>query len=419
MSSNPYAVLKNPDFRLLLVGRLASAFGGQMLTFAITWDVWIQTKSAFALGLVGLVLVLPVILFALPAGVLADRRNRRTILLVAQGGATATALALTVLAAFHGPVWGIYVCLAFLGLARAFSDPASSAYIPLVVPAEQFSLAATWSSSTFQLAVITGPALAGVLVGVFGGGVTEVYGLGALFLGTQVVLVSLIRVRPPIRLAGVKAWESLVEGLKFLWSNKIVFSAITLDLFAVLFGGAVALLPIFATDILNVGPWGLGLLRSAPSVGALLMAVFLAHRPPFRKAGVSLLWCVAGFGAVTIAFGLSTWFPLSLVLLFFLGALDNVSVVIRQTLMLTQVPDEMRGRTSAVNTVFISSSNELGDFESGVVAGFLGPVAAVVVGGVGTLLVVLGVWKLFPELPALKGLDDPRKAPPGPKERPV
>ena len=401
---DPYAALRFADFRLLLAGRLLSAFGGQMLTFAVTWDLWIRTKSAFALGLVGLVEVLPILLFALPAGVLADRKNRRTILLVAQTGAALTAFVLTALSAFEGPIWAVYVCLGFLGLARAFSDPAASAYVPLVVPQEHFTQAATWNSSTFQIAVITGPALAGILVGAFGGRVTEIYGIGAGFLAAQVVLVALIRARPIIRPTVTKAWHSLIEGLKFLWSNKVVFSAITLDMFAVLFGGAVALLPIYATDILHVGPWGLGLLRSAPSAGALLMAVILAHRPPFKKAGATLLWCVAGFGVATVVFGLSPWFPLSLAMLFVLGILDNVSVVIRQTLMLTQVPDEMRGRTSAVNTVFISSSNELGDFESGVVAGFLGPVAAVVVGGIGTLVVVLGVWKLFPQLAALKGL---------------
>jgi len=402
--SDPYAVFRFPDFRFLLTGRLLSAFGGQMLTFALTWDIWTRTRSAFALGLVGLVLVLPVLAFALPAGVLADRKNRRTILLVAQTGAATTAVALTTLAGFHGPLWAIYICLAFLGLARAFSDPAASAYVPLVVPPEHFTRAATWNSSTFQLAVITGPALAGILVGVFGGGVTEVYGIGACFLSAQVVMVSLIRARPPIRAAGIRAWHSLIEGLRFLWGHKVVLSAITLDLFAVLFGGAVALLPIYATDVLHVGPWGLGLLRSAPSVGALLMAIVLAHRPPFRRAGRTLLTCVAGFGVVTIVFGLSPWFPLSLAMLFILGSLDNVSVVVRQTLMLTEVPDEMRGRTAAVNTVFISSSNELGDFESGVVAGFIGPVAAVVAGGVGTLLVVAAVWKLFPELRTLRRL---------------
>lgn len=404
--SDAYRVLKYSDFRLLLLGRLLSAFGGQMLTFAVTWDIWTQTRSAFALGLVGLVLVLPVLIFALPAGVLADRKNRRTLLLAAQSLAAATAIALTVLAALHGPVWGIFVCLAFLGLARAFSDPAASAYVPLVVPAEHFTQAATWNSSTFQIAVITGPALAGILVGVFGGGVVEVYGIGACFLAAQVVLVALIRARPTVRPTETKAWHSLVEGLRFLWGNKVVFSAITLDLFAVLFGGAVALLPIYATDILHVGPWGLGLLRSAPSVGALLMAFVMAHRAPLRNSGVTLLWCVAGFGLATIVFGFSTNFLLSLAMLFLLGVLDNVSVVIRQTLMLTQVPDEMRGRTSAVNTVFIASSNELGDFESGVVAAFLGPVAAVVVGGVGTLVVVAAVWRLFPQLVALRGLGD-------------
>jgi len=406
---DPYAVFRFRDFRNLLIGRLLSAFGGQMLTFAVTWDLWIRTRSAFALGLVGLVLVLPVIVFALPAGVMADRRNRRTILLIAQTGATVLAACLTVLSAFQGPVWAVYVCLGFLGLARAFSDPAASAYVPLVVPQEHFTQAATWNSSAFQLASITGPALAGILVGAFGGSVTEVYGLGALFLGAQVVLVAAIRVRPPVRGTTLKAWQSLVEGVRFLWGHQVVLSAITLDLFAVLFGGAVALLPIFATDILHVGPWGLGLLRSAPSAGALVMAIVLAHRPPFRRAGATLLWCVAGFGVFTIVFGLSTWFPLSLVMLFLLGSLDNVSVVIRQTLMLTQVPDEMRGRTAAVNTVFISSSNELGDFESGLVAGFIGPVAAVVAGGIGTLLVVVAVWRGFPQLKGLKGLGkDPK-----------
>ncbi len=402
--ADPYAVLRFPDFRFLLVGRLLAAFGGQMLTFAVTWDLWIQTHSAYALGLVGLAEVAPILIFALPAGVLADRRNRRTILLIAQTGSALAAMALTALSLWHGPIWAVYACLFMLGLARAFGDPAGSAYVPLTVPSEHFTAAATWSSSTFQIAVITGPALAGILVGAFGGSVTEVYAIGAVFLASQVVLVAFIKARPVVRAVETRAWHSLVEGLKFLWSNKVVFSAITLDLFAVLLGGAVALLPIFATDILHVGPWGLGLLRSAPSAGALLMAMLLAHRPPFRNAGVTLLWCVAGFGAGTIVFGFSTWFPLSLAMLFVLGLLDNVSVVIRQTLMLTQVPDEMRGRTSAVNTVFISSSNELGDFESGVVAGLVGPVAAVVAGGIGTLLVVLGVWKLFPQLVALKGL---------------
>lgn len=402
--SRPYAVFQFPDFRALLAGRLLSAFGGQMLTFAITWDVWTRTHSAFALGLVGLVLVLPVILFAMPAGVLADRKNRRTILLVAQTGATVAAVVLAAQSAFHGPVWVVFLCLVALGLARAFTDPVSSAYVPLVVPPEFFARAATWNSSSSQLARITGPAIAGILVGAFGGGVTEVYALGAGFLGAQVVLFALIQSRPPVRSVNLRPWQSLVEGLRFLFQKRVVLSAITLDLFAVLLGGAVALLPIYATDVLHVGPWGLGFLRSAPSAGAFVLALVLAHRKPFERAGITLLLCVAGFGVVTIIFGLSTWFPLSLAMLFLLGGFDNVSVVVRQTLMLTHVPDEMRGRMGAVNTVFISSSNELGDFESGIVAGFLGPVAAVVVGGVGTLLVVAGVWKWFPELVALKTL---------------
>jgi len=396
------------DFRYLIAGRLSSAFGGQMLTFAVAWDLWIRTRSAFALGLVGLVEVVPIFLFALPAGVLADRKNRRTILLIAQSGAWFAAVGLTLLSLIHGPLLSIYFCLAVLGLARAFSDPASSAYIPLVVPPTEFTKAATWNSGAFQLAVITGPAFAGILVGLFKGAVTEVYGLAALLLGLQILWVSLIQARPVIHPTASRAWQSLVEGIRFLWSNKIVLSAITLDLFAVLFGGAVALLPIFATDILHVGPSGLGLLRSAPSLGALIVAFALTRMRPFRKAGPILLVCVAGFGLCTIGFGLSVWFPLSLFLLFLLGGFDSVSVVVRSTLMLTEVPDSMRGRTSAVNTVFISSSNELGDFESGLAASLVGPVAAVVAGGIGTLIVVAAVWRYFPQLKKLGRLGQSR-----------
>ena len=404
MSKPAYAALVYGDFRLLLAGRFSSALGGQMLTFAVAWDLWTRTHSPFALGLIGLSVVLPVILASLPAGVFADHHDRRHIVQVTQTVTALASAALAVLAWLHGPVALIFAILAVLGFVRAFNDPATATLIALVVPPKDYANAATWNSSVYQTAAIAGPALAGLLVALLNG-VAGIYALAAALSVVNFLLVTLIRTRQQKQPAQAATWESLKEGLAFIKGHKVILAAITLDMWAVLLGGAVALLPIYATNILHVGAWGLGIMRSATSLGALLMALVLAHRRPFQRAGFTLLTAVAGFGCVTVAFGLSTWFPLSVALLFLLGALDNISVVIRGTLMLTQVPDAMRGRTSSVNTIFISSSNELGDFESGMVAGLIGPVAAVVVGGLGTLFVVAAVAKKWPQLTRLKALD--------------
>jgi MFS family permease len=315
---------------------------------------------------------------------------------------------LAVLSNTQGPIPLIYACLFGIGLARAFSGPATSTLLPQTVPPAIFTSAATWSSSAWQLASIAGPAIAGALVALLHS-VTLNYLFDAVAGITFLVMVSLIKGRQLALSRKAATLESLREGIRFIRGTKIILSAITLDMFAVLFGGAVALLPVYATDILKVGPEGLGLMRAAPSVGALLMAIVLAHLPPFQRAGLTLLIAVAGFGGATIVFGLSTSLLLSLLMLGVLGALDNISVVIRSTLMLTWTPDEMRGRTSAVNSIFISASNELGGFESGLAAALFGPIISVVGGGIGTIIVVLSVAKIWPQMRALRTLDAPVK----------
>lgn len=400
---DPYAALRFRDFRFLLTGSFISSFGGQMLSFAISWELWLRTHSTFALGLVGLVQVIPVILFSLPAGHVADQFNRRRILYCTQSVMVACALALGLLSYLEGPLWLIYACLLVIGIARAFNGPASSTLLPQTVPESAYTSAVTWSSSTWQFASIAGPAAAGLLVAALDQ-VTLLYFLDALAVLTFLVLLGFMKGRQIALPRKTATLASLKEGVRFIRNTKVVLAAITLDMFAVLFGGAVALLPVYATDILQVGASGLGVMRTAPSVGALLMAFALAHLPPMRQAGKALLWAVAGFGVATIVFGVSESFVLSVVMLALLGAMDSISVVIRSTLMLTKVPDEMRGRASAVNGIFISTSNELGGFESGAVAALWGPVFAVVSGGIGTIVVVLLVARLWPQMRQLKSL---------------
>ena len=310
----------------------------------------------------------------------------------------------------QGPIYWIYVLLLGIGIARAFNDPASSTLLPQTVPPHMFSNAATWSSSTWQLAAITGPAAAGILIGFFNT-VTFIYVFDAMAAVVFCILVLMIKGRQLALAQKSATWSSLKEGFRFMRNTKVILAAITLDMFAVLFGGAVALLPVYATDILQVGAQGLGILRAAPSIGALIMAFVIAHRPPMQNAGRTLLLAVAGFGVATIVFGLSTSFLLSVAMLLLLGALDNISVVIRGTLLLTQSPDEMRGRISSVNSIFIGVSNELGSFESGLAAAFFGPVIAVVAGGIGTIIVVLVVNRVWPEIGQLKTLSPPSNEP--------
>jgi MFS family permease len=397
-SRDSYGALQSRDFRLLLVGIFLAMFGQQMIGVALGWELYERTGSALVLGFVGLAQVLPIIVLFLPAGYIIDRYNRKYVVLAAQLVLVLAELGLALLSYQRGPLVLVYGCLIIMGCALSFNSPASSALVSQVVPEVAFENATTWRSSAAQLAAVLGPASSGFLIGVLHGA-TFVYVLSAGTALIFVLLLLVMRVRKQqVPAFGRRSLSSLLEGLRFLGRTQVMLAAITLDLFAVLLGGATTLLPIYAKSILHVGPVGLGWLQAASSIGAVSMALTLAHRPPFKRAGRTLLLAVAGFGLATIVFGLSRWFWLSLLMLFLLGAFDNISVVIRSTLLLVRTPDEMRGRVSAVSSLFIGTSNQLGGFESGLVAQLIGPVPAVVVGGVGTLLVVLLIGWIWPEM---------------------
>jgi len=402
---DPYQALRSRDFRLLLIGRFVATLGQQMLYVAIGYEIYLRTQSALALGYVGLTEFLPVVALLLPAGHIADHYDRRRITLAAEALTLLAALGLAALSYMQGPLPLMYGCILLMGVATAFGDPASSAFLSQVVPVEAFSNAATWSSSSWQLASVIGPALGGVVIAAQGRA-SLVYVIDAIAALVFVGLLMMIHSRPVPRPRETVTAGSLVAGVGFILRTKIILAAITLDMFAVLLGGATTLLPIYALSVLHVGAVGLGLLRTAPSVGAVVMALSLAHLPPLRRAGRALLWAVAGFGVATVVFGVSRSFALSLAALVALGAMDNISVVIRSTLMLTRTPDAMRGRASAVNSVFIGASNELGGFESGLVAAIFGPVVSVVAGGLGVIAVVGLVALIWPQVRRLGRLDD-------------
>lgn len=405
---DPYQALRHRDFRLFILAIFLASLGEQMLIVAIGWELYQRTSSPLALGLVGLVQVLPVMLLSLPAGSIVDRTNRRRMVIAARSVVLFSILGLLLLSFQQGPLVLIYACLLLIGIAEAFGSPANSAMLSQVVPEIAYENAATWEGSSWQLASVGGPALAGLLIAL-SGRATPVYLLDALTIVVVILCLLLIRAKQPLRAVGKSSTlRSLAEGLTFLRRTQVILAAITLDLFAVLLGGATTLLPVFARDILRVGPTGLGLLQAAPSVGALCMTLCLAHTPPFKKAGRALLLAVAVFGLATFIFGVSRLFWLSLLMLAVLGASDNVSVVIRSTLLLTRTPDEMRGRVSSVNALFINMSNQLGGFESGMLAQFFGPVVAVSAGGLGTILVVLLVAALWPEMRRLGALSEAR-----------
>ncbi|MFN8421710.1 MAG: MFS transporter [Anaerolineae bacterium] len=395
---DPYAALRYRDFRLLIAGRFTAQIGEMMVSVGVGWELYERTNDAFALGLVGLVQIIPVLLFSVLGGYIADRYNRRWVTLISQVVLILCSLALTALSLMRGPLPLIYTVLALIGTARAFNNPAESALTPQTVPPEQFFNAVTWNSSVWQLSAILGPALGGILIAV-ANSAWLVY-LSNAFAGL-VLVIALLLLRSQQRdyaTPDESPLESVRAGLSFLRRSQIVLASITLDMFAVLLGGATFLRPVFAKDILQVEAAGLGVLRAVTSLGALLMAMTIARRPPFQRAGRTLLLAVAGFGVATIIFGLSTSFWLSAAMLFVLGALDNISVVVRHTLIMTHTPDAMRGRVGAVNSMFIGASNELGGFESGVMAALLGPVGAVVIGGIGTLVVVGVIARVAPQL---------------------
>lgn len=382
----------------------------QMLGVAIGWQVYDLTHRPLDLGFVGLAQFLPAIVLSLFAGQTADRYDRRAILRICQLALGACSLLLWLATRDPTPrVGGIYALLVLIGVARAFSAPASQALFPHLVPSEDFSNAVTWAHSVRQVASMVGPALGGVIYGAMKGAGGVYAACAALYL-LAFSLTTLVATRTGRLSMESPTLDTLLAGVRFVWREKVVLGCISLDLFAVLLGGAVALLPVYARDILHVGPGGLGLLRSAPAVGAAAMGAFLAYHPLQRRAGNIMFIAVAVFGLATIVFGFSTSFWLSLAALLVTGAADMVSVVIRLTLVQLSTPGAMRGRVSAVNMAFINASNELGEFESGVTAALLGTVAAVVLGGAGTCLVV-ALWAYwFPELRALERVTDARAA---------
>ncbi len=384
-----------------------------MLQVALGWELYERTHSALALGLVGLVTAIPVIVLALPAGHLADKMDRKKIVIGSQVLFVLMSLSLAAVSHWKGPIPLIFAILLVRGIGQAYNNPARSALLPRLVPTQVFANAVTWSSSAFQTAAVVGPAIGGLVIAVrhsatpayvIDACVTSIY-LAMLFAirGDGVVQASATALKSREKMI----IESLIAGMKFVKDTKVVLAALTLDLFAVLLGGATALLPVFAKDILHVGPEGLGWLRAAPSIGALIVMIGIAHRPPMQKTGWTLIGSVAGFGVCTIVFGLSRSFGLSMAMLFLLGGLDGISMIVRGTLVQLWTPDEMRGRVSAVNSVFIDMSNELGGFESGALAAAVGPVVAVVGGGIGTILVVTAVAAAWPELRSLGELAAP------------
>lgn len=410
-SHDPYAALRFRDYRRFLSGSLISVFGMQMQATAVGHEVFTRVQEVsgikaanYSVALVALVQFLPVLLFSLPAGQLADTLSRKRIVQVAMGVATCGSFGLAALSYFGGPITWIYLCLFLNGSAKAFQQPSKSSLMPLLVPRSVFSNAVTWNSGCFQLTSIAGPALSGTLIWA-GCKYSLIYALEGCATFIFLSLLATIKISEPERQGWTNPWISFKQGIRFLTRQNILLSALSLDLFAVLLGGAVMLLPVYE-KILHVGPREFGMMRSAPALGALLMSIYLARHGGMQRAGRTLLWSVVAFGVFTVIFGFSRSFPLSLLMLILIGAVDMISVVIRHTLVQLLTPDHMRGRVQAVNGLFIGASNELGGFESGAVAALFhrpddpafGPTVSVVSGGIGTILVVAIVAWLTPDL---------------------
>jgi MFS family permease len=402
---DPYAALRYRDFGLYLVGWFVSVIGSQVLEVAVAWDLYQRTHNALTLGWVGLVAAAPIILLALPAGQIADHVDRRRIMVSMQTLAIACAVGLGILSLSPSPLWLIYGILFMAAVAKAIGWPARTALVPSLVPPEVFPNAIAWNTTAFETAAMAGPALGGFLIAwnhtvpYF---VTATCGL--IFIATIIP----IRKRPQSSRREPPSLKSLAAGIRFVIDNQIILAIITLDLFAVLLGGATYILPIFAKDILNVGAHGFGWLRASPALGAILCALLVAHLPPMKRAGRALLLAVTGFGIASIIFGLSRSFWLSMAMLFLTGAFDNISVFVRHTLVQSLTPDSMRGRVSAVNNIFVGASNELGGFESGLTARFFGPVISVVGGGIGTLVVVSLTTFVWPQVRKFGSLTEAR-----------
>jgi MFS family permease len=399
---DPYAALRHRDFRWFIVSLFAMTLGSQLQAVVVGWQVYAITHDPLSLGLIGLAEALPFIAVALPAGYLADRWDRRKISVVALAVLALCAVALLVLSAVPGllqraGVGPIYAVIFASGIARSLLQPARQALGAEIIPRTMYENAIAWRSSTWQTAAVAGPAIGGLLYG-FSNAVVA-YGVDVALMVLALAGFLVVRYTPGVREPDrAPMFTSLLTGLRFVLSQPVILGALSLDLFSVFLGGAEALLPVFASEILKVGPQGLGILRAAPAAGAVLMGVYLAHRPPIERAGRALLIAVATFAVAIIGFGLSRSFTLSLGLLFVSGMADNISVVIRSTLLQLLTPPEMLGRVSSVNSIFIGSANELGAFESGVAASLIGTVPAVVMGGAAALLVVGLTGKLVPRL---------------------
>ena len=398
-----YALLKRRDFMLFWTSRITATLGVQIQSVALGWQMYAVARqtmgvkeAAFYVGMIGLAAFIPVLLLSPIAGETADRHNRRRVLLCCYAGEIATAAVLAAAAIFDFASIPLLLALsALFGASRAFMGPASTAMGPMLVPRSLLPLAIAWNSLAWQSGSIIGPAIGGLLL-THSAGLSYCVTIGLYLVAVAVVFLIRTNTQPQVQ-AGSR-WALIKEGLGYVWSNKIVFGAISLDLFAVLLGGATALLPVFARDVLHVGPDGFGLLRAGPAIGATLVAIYLAGNPIRRHAGVTMFAGVAVFGLATIVFGLSKSLWLSVGALAVLGGADMLSVYVRQTLVQIVTPDQMRGRVAAVSSLFIGASNELGEFESGVVARLLGPVNAAIFGGVGAVIVT-GLWaRLFPAL---------------------
>lgn len=435
---DPYAAFRSRGFSFFTAGNLLSIIGRQMLAVAVEWEIYRRTHSATALGLVGLVFAIPIVGLSLPAGYLADRISRKHIILVSQVSSAIISALLALVSWQHLAIPNlpilqmcnhslsaiarvfehhqaefrfddasiplIYLLLLVGAIARTFSWAARSSFFPTLVPRDAFSNAVTWNNSIFQIGSVVGPAFSGLIVARIGFPVVYFIDAVTAFLFFLLVL-PIPRAARSTKRAAETAWRALADGIRFVFARKVILATITLDLFAVLLGGATALLPIFADQILHCGPVGLGWMRAAPAIGAFGIALVVAYLPPMKQSGRTLLWCVTGFGLATIIFGLSTAFWLSLLMLFVIGAFDSVSVIIRGSIVQLVTPDEMRGRVSAVNNIFIGTSNEFGALESGLTAALFGPVLSVVGGGIGTIVVVLAVAFGWPETRKIGALD--------------
>lgn len=411
---DPYSALRLPIYRYYAASYALAVIGGQIQLSAVDWELYTRTNSKLFLGMLGMAQFIPIALLSLPAGQLADLFNRRKILLITQLGLAVWGLVMAALSVYatHSPAFtaifpfAVLVVLFLNGVTITFARPARASILPNLVPKSIFPNAVTWNSSMFEVASMVGPAIGGFLVYRFPPAIAYLFN-SAFLIACFVMTLPLPNITPPRRSAAAGSsstlkqilnFESLIAGIQFVFARPLLLAAMTMDLFAVLLGGAVYLLPVFARDILHVGSLGYGFMRAAPAVGAFTMALIVAHTPPMKRAGRNLLLAVIGFGAATIVFGLSRNFWLSLAMLALTGAFDNISVVVRHTLVQLLTPDDKRGRVSAVNQVFIGSSNELGGFESGTTAQLFGAVPSVVAGGIGTILVVLAVAIKWPQL---------------------